>query len=338
MNPELGHQNYVTYGYKRSIQRRRGQWIVNFVIFFLLILIILVPVYIVKKVASAQEPKTIISPLAENPYPNETVLGSNTNTISESANSTSSLPTLVQNSLQNNKGTYSVVIKHLGTGEQYFLNEHHIYQSASLYKLWTMSVVYSQINDGKLTEDDILSEDIARLNSIFKIPEDAAELQKGTISMPIKKALEQMITISHNYSALLLTQKVKASSVSRFLKDYNFNDSKTGTLAKTSAHDIALFYELLYKGEIVNQEYSQKMIDLLSRQRLNDRIPKYLPPGIQIAHKTGELDGVKHDTGIVYTNKGDYVIVVMSDTPRPADAAETTALLSKAVYEYFQSK
>jgi beta-lactamase class A len=337
MNPELGYQNYVTYGYKRSVRRKKSRWILNFIVLFLLAWIVIVPVYIVKKVASAQEKaQTIVSPLADNPYPQEDTLGV-TSTTSASP-STSQLSTIVQNSLSTTKGTYSVAIKHLGTGEEYYYNEHHIYNSASLYKLWTMSVVYSQIADGTLKEDDVVTSDIATLNRIFKIPADSAELQKGQISMSITKALEQMITISHNYSALLLTQKIKASNVSTFLKDNNFSDSKTGTLAKTSAYDITAYYEKLYKGEIINEEYSKKMIDLLSRQRLNDRIPKYLPQGMRVAHKTGELDGVKHDAGIVYSPKGDYIFVVMSDTPRPADAAENTAQLSKAVYEYFISK
>jgi len=340
MNPEFGYQNYVTYGYKKSVRRKRSRWFLNFIILFLLAWIIIVPIYIVKRVASAQEKSTtIVSPLAENPYPEEQTLGATSRSASPvPSSSQTQLSAIVQNALSSSKGTYSVVIKNLKTGETYNYNDRHIYMSASLYKLWTMAVVYTQIEKGTLLEEDIVSEDIADLNRIFKIPEDAAELQKGQISMSIKKALEQMITISHNYAALLLTQKVKASNVTLFLKENNFSDSKTGSLAKTSAFDIASYYEKLYKGEIINQEYSQKMVDLLSRQRLNDRIPKYLPEGMRIAHKTGELDGVKHDTGIVYTDKGDYIFVVMSDTPRPADAAETTAKLSKEVYDYFMSK
>jgi beta-lactamase class A len=81
------------------------------------------------------------------------------------------------------------------------------------------------------------------------------------------------------------------------------------------------------------------MIDLLKRQRLNSKIPKYLPSEIQIAHKTGELFEASHDAGIVYSPNGDYIIVILSESDeasRPL-ANERLAQVSKEVYNYFNS-
>jgi beta-lactamase class A len=103
----------------------------------------------------------------------------------------------------------------------------------------------------------------------------------------------------------------------------------------TTAKDIASFYKLLYNGKLIDEQSSQQMLEILKRQKLNDRIPKYLPNQTIIAHKTGELDGVKHDAGIVFTPKGDYIIVLMSDTANELVAAEIEANVSKAVWEYF---
>ena len=77
------------------------------------------------------------------------------------------------------------------------------------------------------------------------------------------------------------------------------------------------------------------MIEILKRQTFNDRIPKYLPKEIDVAHKTGELFGSKHDAGIVFGKNGDYIIVVLSKTESEAEAAEKIANFSKEVYEYF---
>lgn len=74
-----------------------------------------------------------------------------------------------------------------------------------------MATVYKQIKDGKLTEDQVLSKDVDTLNEKFNIDPDSAELTNGTITLTVGAALNQMITISHNYAVLLLTQKVKLS-------------------------------------------------------------------------------------------------------------------------------
>ena len=148
-----------------------------------------------------------------------------------------------------------------------------------------------------------------------------------------------MITVSDNDSAITLYEHMGHDQVENFLKDYGFNDSSFLSPPKTTPNDSATFFEKLYKGQIVNREFSQKMLDVLFRQRLNDRLPKYLPLGTHVAHKTGELDTFKHDAGIVqYQGNDDYLIVVMTDTPDPENAAEITAQISKDVFDYFKNK
>ncbi len=236
--------------------------------------------------------------------------------------------------LENEKGDYSVVIKNLKTGEFYYLNEDHEYTSASLYKLWTMGTTFQLIEDDELSMDKTMSADIPTLNAAFDLGDDA-EATQGAITRTVESALEQMITISHNYSALLLTYNVKNAKVQEFLKTNGFTNSQTKTLPTTTPTDIALYFEKLYKGELVSKTASNKMLEILKRQTWNERIPKYLPENTVVAHKTGELYGVKHDAGIVYSPKGDYIIVLMSDTPSQTHAAEVEAKISEAVWEYF---
>jgi beta-lactamase class A len=89
-------------------------------------------------------------------------------------------------------------------------------------------------------------------------------------------------------------------------------------------------------GELANAEYTAKMIDLLKAQRLNNKLPRFLPEGTVIAHKTGELGLFSHDGGIVYLPDGnEYIIVVLSETLYPSAAEERIAELSKEVYSYF---
>lgn len=248
------------------------------------------------------------------------------------------LQEVVASALEGSKGTYGIAIKNLKTQESYYLNEHKVFESASLYKLWIMAEAFEQIQNGKLSEDELLSEDVLVLNEEFNIDPNYAEMTNGEISLTVKNAINQMITISHNYSALLLTERIKISNVGNFLKKQGFTESKIGGSPQTTPYDIALFFEKLYKGQLANKENTQKMIDVLKKQALNDKLPKYLPKGTLIAHKTGEIDFLSHDGGIVFTKKGDYIIVVMSESAFPSGAEERIAGISKKVYEYFGRK
>ncbi|MBI2040411.1 serine hydrolase [Candidatus Microgenomates bacterium] len=250
-------------------------------------------------------------------------------------------PTLrmaVEDSLQNSRGRFGIFIKNLQTEETYTLNENQTFDAGSLYKLWVMGTVFKKIQAGEIEGDEIIEADVGDLNRRFGISEEDAELKEGSIDYTIKEALEQMITISHNYAAFMLTLKVGNEALEDFLKEYGFNSSSFGP-PKTTASDIGKFFEKLYMGEIVDVESSKEMLEILSRQKINDRIPKYLPEGTRVAHKTGDIEFSEHDGGIVSTDPpaggGDYIIVVLSQTDSAPTATEDIAKISKAVYDYF---
>lgn len=251
------------------------------------------------------------------------------------------LADVVSYAMKDAKGSYSIAIINLKTGESYYDKEHKKYNAASLYKLWVIAEAYRQIEKGKLQEEASVSAKIEDLNKEFGIASEGAELKEGTVQFTIESALRQMITISHNYAALLISDRVGLRNVSAFLKTYGFLESSLGSATTgptTTAFDIAKFFEKLYKGELVNTESTNKIIYSLKKQQLNNKLPKYLPKDVVIAHKTGELGYVTHDAGIVYTKNGPYIIVVMSETKNPKAAEDRIGEISKVVYEYFSKK
>jgi beta-lactamase class A len=250
-----------------------------------------------------------------------------------------SLEQALQDALIGASGSYGIVVRNLKTKENYSFNEHIKYESASLYKLWIMAETFEQIKSGTLKETDILNGEAKTLNNIFNIASESAQLSEGTIILSVNDALNKMITISDNYAALLLGSRIRLSKVESFLKINGFKESNigiTGGMPMTTAYDTAVFFEKLYLGKLVNEEYSNKMLQLLKAQKLNSKIPKYLAPNIVVAHKTGELDKYSHDAGIVYTQNGDYIIVVLSKSDDPNSAKNLIATISKAVFNYFQ--
>ena len=247
-------------------------------------------------------------------------------------------------------GEFAVVVKNLKTGEAYSHNSDLQFESASLYKLWVMNVTYQKIKDGKLSEEDTIDAKIDDLDKTLgntvttPTPADGATGDQTsteppkTVSFKVGDALNKMITVSDNYAALTLTNKLGTKIISKFLTDTGYSDSNFNSPPLTSARDIASFLEQLHEGKLIDNLYSDKMLSLLKNQELNDRIPKYLPTDVVVAHKTGELEGNKHDAGIVFSKSGDYIIVVLSKSTNPKTASENIANFSREIYKFEQTR
>ena len=77
------------------------------------------------------------------------------------------------------------------------------------------------------------------------------------------------------------------------------------------------------------------MIEILSNQKYNSVIPALLPKDIVVAHKTGSIDGVQHDSGLVLLpNKKSYAIVILSKNISNRETAiAKMAKISKVIYD-----
>ena len=81
------------------------------------------------------------------------------------------------------------------------------------------------------------------------------------------------------------------------------------------------------------------MLNILLAQQVNDLIPAGLPAAVPVAHKTGSLDGLRHDAGIVYGPSGPYIFVCMSSSlPDDSVAEQVVPALSAAIYHYFNDR
>ncbi len=320
---------------RRRIQRKKR--IIR--LFLLLMTIICILSFVVSKYAVDQkgQQKTIATVSSDE----DSVVILPSPTLANGEQESLLLQQAVANALVGTKGNYGIAIKHLDTHEYYFSNEQRVYKTGSLYKLWIMGTTFEQIQKGKLHESDVLTQNLAKLREKFHVATESGEPKDQKLTMTVGEALEKMITVSDNYAAWLLTEKVGLSKVSVYLQRNGFTHSKIGTAdgyPVTTAFDVMLFFEKLSKGELADQSSTEKMITLLKRQRLNTKLPKYLPDNVAIAHKTGELEPFTHDAGIVYTSKGSYIIVVLSESTSRYQAEDRIADISKAAYIHFMKE
>ena len=249
---------------------------------------------------------------------------------------------VIVSSAQHQPGKWAIYIKDLKTQNTYELNSAEVFGAASVYKLAVMYAAYDAIEKGKLKKNDVLSSAKASLDQEIAGMEDPASplpTQTGTVSYTVDRALNLMITISDNYSALLLSEKLGWTNMDKFMEQQGFSEiNLIGTNSpNVTARSIGALLEKINKKEAVTKKFSEEMISLLLAQKVNDRIPKYLPADIKVAHKTGELETIRNDAGIVYGKKGDYIFVFLSDAKKPLDASETIATLSKKIFNALES-
>lgn len=79
------------------------------------------------------------------------------------------------------------------------------------------------------------------------------------------------------------------------------------------------------------------MINILLDQKFNEIIPAQLPSGVKVAHKTGSITGVQHDSGIIYLTDGRKYVLVLLSKFKPADEKKVVSIMadaSKAIFDY----
>jgi beta-lactamase class A len=175
------------------------------------------------------------------------------------------------------------------------------------------------------------------------ITDDARAYDTGTMelgvgeSLSVAEALERMITLSDNTSAVMLGSRVGGQRINANLAALGM-DTTHYSLERmtTSALDMVHLLDLIARGNAVSSSASADMIHLMLRQRVNDRLPRLLPDEVQVAHKTGNLPGIMNDVGILYGPSSTIAVAALvSDTSDETAAATGIARIALAAYSYF---
>jgi len=218
---------------------------------------------------------------------------------------------------------YGIFVRHLPSGVTAEHRAGEVMESASLYKLFAAQLAYQKVDSGQW-----------RLNDLFDTSRN----------WTLKKCLEAMITVSDNECGRAILKRIGYQGINAAaMARLGYPDTDlSGVYTKSSARDVAALLEKLYSNEILTKSSGHAFLDLLAAQKINNRLPQGLPDGVQIMHKTGDLDGFVHDAGIVRSFNGDYIIVVMSEpdpsAQRYADRYAPFAEISKEVYETITGK
>lgn len=263
----------------------------------------------------------------------------------------------ILDTLQTVPGDFAVAFQMLDSSNaSLFINEKEEFHAASTMKTPVMIEVFKQASEGKFSLDDSVTvknefKSIAD-GSVYSlnINDDSGENLYHYIGKKrtIRQLVYDMVTVSSNLATNILIDIVGAENVMKTMKEIGANDIKVlrgvedikafdkGMNNTTTAYDLMLIFEEIAEGKIISKEDCDKMINILSGQELNSKIPALLPKDIRVAHKTGSITGVEHDSGIVFLPDGrKYVLVLLSkNLKNQEDGIKTEAKVSRMIFDY----
>lgn len=258
--------------------------------------------------------------------------------------------------LSKQPGVFAVAFKDLGTCKELLIREREVFHAASTMKTPVMIEVYKQaaahrlaLSDSITIKTEFRSIVDGSTYSLHATEDSDTNIYKevGT-KRTLAALMYDMIIVSSNLATNLVIERVGAPNVTQTMRELGANDIQVrrgvedskafaqGLNNTVTAYDLMVLFEKMATGRAVNPQASKAMISTLLDQKFNDAIPGKLPGNVKVAHKTGSIAGVRHDSGIVFLPDGrTYVLVLLSKDIKD-DKATTAAMatVSELIYTY----
>ena len=213
--------------------------------------------------------------------------------------------------------------------------------SASMIKLLILAELMKKIFENKFSLSDTVM-----MANFMKIGGDGVlkELNTGH-HFTLKELATLMIIVSDNQATNILIDFLGMENINQLGKELDLKETflgrkmmdaearKKGYDNYTCADDISLLLKLIYQEKLINKEASQLMLDILLRQQQGERLQRYLPSDIKIAHKCGDLDNLENDGGIILLGDRAYILVVLTNGMPNLQCKQTIGKISKFIYD-----
>ncbi|HEY3393694.1 MAG TPA: serine hydrolase [Lacipirellulaceae bacterium] len=277
----------------------------------------------------------------------------------EKSESKKTLEQVLLPAIQQHRGDVAVAVKHLKTGESYEYQADRTMSTASLIKFPVMAAAYDAVEKGKLALDErieLKAEDKVQGSGIL------TEHFSPGATISLRDAIHLMIVFSDNTATNLVIEKLGLPATNEYTASLGCPEtrinakvfradtsiaparSKEFGLGSTTARDMVKLCELLHGRKLVSQEASEKMLNHLFACADKQKVPRSLPEGTRVAHKTGSVSQTRTDAGIMETPGGPIAFCILTTNnkdQRWTDDNEGDLLcaeLGSAIYQYFNSQ
>jgi beta-lactamase class A len=234
------------------------------------------------------------------------------------------------------RGTVAAQVVALDSGAIAGIAADREFPAASLFKLPILVEVLAQERFGRLDPSTLLEireEDWA----------DGSGVLQARVGdrLSVRELQRLMIEQSDNIAALVLLDAVGAANVNATASQLGLHgtrvvDRRAGEPGEhvTTAGDIAHLLSSAGSGQLVDDWVSEQLLSLLELKQAKTWLGGNLPWWVKVAHKWGELPDVRNDAGVIYSPRGAYVAVVLTQDAPPDEAQRVIARIARAGYDH----
>ena len=210
--------------------------------------------------------------------------------------------------------------------------------SASLIKLVVLAALFDKVAAGEV---DLAAQVEVKASDIVSGTGTVQDDGPGTYEL--QELARRMIADSDNTATNVIVDLIGMDAVNeeasklgltgtvmaRKMMDVVAADQ--GMRNRMTSDDAATVLNLIATGKLVNEQMSELAMSFLLQQTINAGLTDAIPAGVQVAHKTGELNQAEHDGGVVLAAYP-YVLVVMTEGIDNYLGVSVIADVSRAVY------
>lgn len=240
-------------------------------------------------------------------------------------------------------GALGVAIVDLGSGRSIFRNADQVFASASIIKLPLLVELFRQDQSGKgarlLDPYVVDAEDLVADSAML------AGLTPGATRLDNRGLATFMVGVSDNGATNVLIDRVGMDSVNALLDSLGLRDTrlrrkmmdvaaaKAGRENTVTPRELATLLGKLQAGQVLDPAHTKACLEALATPK-----ESYLglPEGTRFASKTGSLEGVRGEAGIVYATGRPFVVVVLAVLAGDGEKAEAAiGHIGRAAFETF---
>jgi beta-lactamase class A len=239
-------------------------------------------------------------------------------------------------------GTVSLYAKNLDTGATFGVRETDPVRTASTIKLAILCSVFDQVARGQAKFADPLT--VTAAEQVSGSGVIGSEFSPG-VQLPLSDVAHLMIVLSDNTATNMILERFGADSVNAYLDRIGIKTTRSmrkirgdGNQLKSAAgwsaagklpenqkygigvstpRDMVTILDRLEHGDIVSPEASKEILAILKRCQDNSGIRRRAGE-LPVANKTGALDALRSDVGIVYSKGGRIAMAITVDgIPKP---------------------
>lgn len=239
----------------------------------------------------------------------------------------------VRASLAKKKFNYALYYADMNTNSAFGINEKEVFTAASVNKLPIIATLYYLNQKGKinLTEQITLQQE-----DIQDYGTGSLRYEKPGRTYTLKNLAKLSLQQSDNTAAHILGKRLGMDTVQETINYFGLTQTSMDK-NKTSPYDMYLLFKALFHNKITDQAKTQEILGFMQDTDIEDRLPKLLPPGSTVWHKTGDAVGSLHDVGIIKSGDRTFFLgVFTSDVGDQEDEArDMIAQLPKEIIQFY---